>query len=53
MTSGRPYRRDRQMTTGAAIAELERCRGTQFDPDVVQAFVRAVREGAIPLPEGA
>jgi len=53
MTSGRPYRRDRQMTTEAAIAELERCRGTQFDPDVVQAFVRAVREGAVDLRLGA
>jgi HD-GYP domain-containing protein (c-di-GMP phosphodiesterase class II) len=25
-----------------AIAEVERCAGTQFDPDVVQAFLAEV-----------
>jgi putative two-component system response regulator len=50
MTSGRPYRRGGQMTMAAGIAELERCSGTQFDPDVLRAFLRAVESGAIALP---
>jgi HD-GYP domain-containing protein (c-di-GMP phosphodiesterase class II) len=36
MTTDRVYRR--KLTTGDALAELERCAGTQFDPDVVAAF---------------
>jgi diguanylate cyclase (GGDEF)-like protein/putative nucleotidyltransferase with HDIG domain len=36
MTSDRVYRR--RLTTEAALAELERCAGTQFDPEVVAAF---------------
>jgi HD-GYP domain-containing protein (c-di-GMP phosphodiesterase class II) len=28
-----------------AIAEIIRCRGTQFDPDVVDAVVRGVENG--------
>ena len=28
-----------------AIAEIVRCRGTQFDPDVVDAVVRGVENG--------
>ena len=39
MVTDRPYRR--AMPREAALAELERCAGTQFDPDVVEAF-RAV-----------
>jgi response regulator RpfG family c-di-GMP phosphodiesterase len=27
------------MKVGAALAELERCRGSQFDPLVVEAFL--------------
>src|SRR3954451_20994659 len=42
MTADRPYRR--RMTLDDACAELERCAGTQFDPDVVEAFVREVRK---------
>ncbi|MEP7004144.1 MAG: HD domain-containing phosphohydrolase [Chloroflexota bacterium] len=37
MTSDRPYRRGRQLD--AALAEIERCSGTQFDPTVVRAFL--------------
>ena len=36
MTSDRVYRR--KLTTEDALAELQRCAGTQFDPDVVAAF---------------
>ena len=48
MTSGRPYRRG--LTLDQAIAELERCSGTQFDPDVLDAFIPALREGGLALP---
>jgi len=37
MTTGRPYRTAR--TPAAALAELQRCAGTQFDPRVVDAIV--------------
>jgi HD-GYP domain-containing protein (c-di-GMP phosphodiesterase class II) len=37
MTSDRVY--GRKLTVGAALAELERCAGTQFDPTVVEAAV--------------
>jgi diguanylate cyclase (GGDEF)-like protein len=37
MVSDRPYRRGRSVP--AAIDELRRCAGTQFDPAVVDAFV--------------
>ncbi len=42
MTADRPYRR--RMTLDDACAELERCAGTQFDPQVVEAFVGEVRK---------
>jgi HD-GYP domain-containing protein (c-di-GMP phosphodiesterase class II) len=32
------------MAAGAAVRELERCAGAQFDPAVVQAFVAALLE---------
>jgi two-component system cell cycle response regulator len=37
MVSDRPYRRGR--SAAAAMDELRRCAGTQFDPAVVEAFV--------------
>ena len=37
MTSDRPYRQRR--TRADALAEIERCSGTQFDPVIVTAFV--------------
>jgi HD-GYP domain-containing protein (c-di-GMP phosphodiesterase class II) len=36
MTTDRVYRS--RLTHERAIAELERCAGTQFDPEVVSAF---------------
>jgi HD-GYP domain-containing protein (c-di-GMP phosphodiesterase class II) len=41
MTSPRTY--GELLTVQVAIAEIERCSGTQFDPHVVQAFLRALR----------
>ena len=38
MTSDRPYRR--AMSVKDARVEVARCRGTQFDPNIVDAFVR-------------
>ena len=49
MTSGRPYRAG--MAVEDAMAELERCVGTQFDAECVAAFARALRAGAFPLPD--
>lgn len=42
MISEGPYRR--AMTRENAIAELERCAGTQFDPDLVEKFVIMVQD---------
>jgi HD-GYP domain-containing protein (c-di-GMP phosphodiesterase class II) len=39
MTSDRPYRA--ALTHEEAIAELERCSGSQFDPDVALVFLEA------------
>ena len=41
MTSDQTWRR--AMPPAVALAELERCAGTQFDPEVVAAFVSEVR----------
>jgi response regulator RpfG family c-di-GMP phosphodiesterase len=45
MTSNRPYRKGLPRST--ALAEIERCAGTQLDPAVVAAFMRAMQAGAI------
>jgi putative nucleotidyltransferase with HDIG domain len=37
MTSDRPYRR--ALSADEALAEVERCAGTQFDPELVEVFV--------------
>ena len=37
MTSDRPYRR--ALTRGEALAEVERCAGTQFDPKIANVFL--------------
>jgi len=41
MTSARPYARPKTPTE--ALAELQRCAGTQFDPAVVTAFAAALQ----------
>jgi len=40
MTTDRAYRR--RLSQTEAVAELERCAGTQFDPGVVAAFISAL-----------
>ncbi|MFH0993679.1 MAG: HD domain-containing phosphohydrolase, partial [bacterium] len=40
MTALRPYKNI--MTIVAAKAELERCSGTQFDPEIVKVFLEEV-----------
>ena len=52
MTSARPYRA--AIESDCAVAEVERCAGTQFDPDIADTFLRAFAAGEIigpgPLP---
>ena len=43
MRNGRPYKE--QMSTEEIIAEVERCSGKQFDPDLAEEFVACLREG--------
>lgn len=43
MVSDRPYRKG--MPLGMAIGELERNKGTQFDPFIVEVFVSMLKEG--------
>lgn len=43
MTYDRPYRK--ALSREVAMAELQRSAGTQLDPNVVQAFVRAIERG--------
>jgi len=45
MTTDRPYRK--AMEKEAAIEELKRCSGTQFDKGVVEAFIQAYQRGEI------
>ncbi len=48
MTSDRPYRPD-GLTMDDAVKEIVRCSGSQFDPDVVKAFLSAVESGRLTL----
>ena len=45
MTSYRPYRE--ALSDGAALAEIERCSGFQFDPRCAEAFLSAYKKGWI------
>ena len=45
MTSVRPYRQG--LSIGEAVAEIDRCAGKQFDPQVVEAFRQALAEGTL------
>ncbi len=45
MTTDRPYRK--ALTQKAAVRELKRCAGTQFDHEVVEAFLKAYRNGRL------
>jgi HD-GYP domain-containing protein (c-di-GMP phosphodiesterase class II) len=45
MTSARPY--SPSLPPEAALEELDRCSGTQFDPAVVAAFAVAWRDHAL------
>lgn len=46
MTSERPYRS--AMSRKEAIEEIKRCNGTQFDPDVVTAFLKTTIAETVP-----
>ena len=45
MTSTRPYRG--ALPLEQALAEIERCAGTQFDPDLARVFLDAWESGAL------
>jgi len=47
MTSARPYRD--ALAAEAAIGEVERCAGSQFDPEIARVFVDAFCAGEIAL----
>jgi HD-GYP domain-containing protein (c-di-GMP phosphodiesterase class II) len=44
MTSDQPYRN--RLDVSAAVAELRRCAGTQFDPQVVDVFTRVLEHAS-------
>jgi HD-GYP domain-containing protein (c-di-GMP phosphodiesterase class II) len=51
MTSCRPYRRP--LSTDEAAGEVARCAGTQFDPEIAEAFLDALGAGEIVAGEAA
>jgi putative nucleotidyltransferase with HDIG domain len=51
MTSDRPYRR--ALSRGEALAEVERCAGTQFDPDLARVFLELFSEAELPAAAAA
>ncbi len=42
MTTNRPYKK--AMTIEEAILEIERCSGSQFDPNLAEVFVKLLKE---------
>lgn len=48
MTQNRVYRQG--LDVDFVLGELERCKGTQFDPRIADIMIRLVREGKIALP---
>jgi diguanylate cyclase (GGDEF)-like protein len=51
MTSDRPYRA--ALPQGEAVRRLRLASGTQFDPAIVEAFIRTLENGGIPSPSQA
>ncbi|MBI5266616.1 MAG: response regulator [candidate division Zixibacteria bacterium] len=47
MLSDRPYRQGGSIVH--AVREIKRCRGTQFDPEIVDAFLDLLRRGKVNL----
>jgi putative nucleotidyltransferase with HDIG domain len=47
MTSDRPYRR--ALSREQALAEVERCAGTQFDPEIARIFLEVFAEAELPV----
>jgi HD-GYP domain-containing protein (c-di-GMP phosphodiesterase class II) len=47
MTSDRPYRR--ALSREQALAEVERCAGTQFDPEIARIFLEMFAEAELPI----
>lgn len=45
MTSHRVYRK--RLSDEAVCAEIERCAGTQFDPEMAVAFLRLIKDGKL------
>jgi HD-GYP domain-containing protein (c-di-GMP phosphodiesterase class II) len=45
MTSDRPYRKG--LGHDVAMAEIKKCAGTQFDPRIVEKFVKMVEDGSL------
>jgi len=51
MVNDRPYHK--AMPEADAIAELQRCSGTQFDPHVVEVFVKLLEREELPKEQEA
>ncbi|MFA5598580.1 MAG: HD domain-containing phosphohydrolase [Pusillimonas sp.] len=45
MTTNRPYRK--ALTIEESLVEIERCSGSQFDPDIAAKFIKMVRRDGI------